>query len=262
MFTKLFLLMSFSVTSAFAHEGSVPEFFYQADEGQMTVQGELNVILNNLEIGANEQELDAMQLKGWLNYGITENFAIQFGVPFVLNTNVDVNGTSLVDGDSGFNDFELNLLVHREMGSMLLFYGVEGAITLDKTGSGPNFFSEGHTFNPYLGLSMGDHCKYGAKLTYRSISTDSGANGGTGGNGDYDLEFFGEVDKEDSYLLGGSLGYLQTSGVDDSLALGFYGRVYFEKFTFVPRITYTHNLNSDIDSQLNLTASLGVRKSF
>ncbi|MGH1467417.1 MAG: hypothetical protein ACRBBP_00860 [Bdellovibrionales bacterium] len=216
----------FVSTGAFANEGSVPEYFYQPEEGESAVEfgvGYKDLTESSLNKDEISPRLSAM-------HGIMHGLALRAGVSYTYAD--DANG------GNGFNNLDLDLVGHHGMGGMTLHYGVEGSITPTKTGS--QRFGEEHVFVPYVGVSMGEHCKYGAKFSYNSF-TSSGLGGVTGD--DYTVSAFGEWDKEDRYLLGLAVNYDQASGADDAVTANVYGRVYMEKFTLLPRLNYTMEMD-------------------
>ncbi len=225
----------FVSTGAFASEGSVPEYFYQPEQGASAVEfgvGYADSTESSLNQDVINPRLSAM-------HGIMEGLALRAGVSYTYAD--DANG------GNGFNNLDLDLVGLYGMGGITIHYGVEGSITPTKTGS--QRFGEEHIFVPYVGVSMGEHCKYGAKFAYNAF-TSSGLNGVTGD--DYKVSAFGEWDKEGRYLLGLAVDYDQTSGADDAVTGNVYGRVYMDKFTLLPKLNYTMQMDDAAEDGFGL----------
>lgn len=220
----------FVSTGALASEGAVPEFFFQPEENQTAVEygaGYADSTDSDLNADHTNLRLSAMR-------GITHGLALRVGTSYTYTD--DANG-----GD-GFNNLNLDLVGHRALMGMNLHYGVLGQITPSKTG-GDQRFGTSHNFTPYVGLSMGSEAlMYGARVTHNSVSTTSPVFGDN-----YTGSLFAECHKSEKYLAGFAVDYLQTASIDDAVNLNLYGRMYFSKFTLLPRLNYTMQMEDGFE---------------
>lgn len=230
---KLLLGAMFVSVGALSSGAVASEYFYQPGEGDAAV--EVGLRYSDSTDSALNAESITPKLSAF--YGITENIAFRLGTSY-----------SFTDVQDGMNDFDFDVIAHREMGALTLHYGFFGALTPSKTG-GENF-SASHTFTPYIGVSMGDSLKYGIKLAYNTIATTSPVLGDN-----YTVSIFGEMDKEENYLLGASVDYAQLSGFDDLVNLNIYSRLYFSSFTLLPRVNYLHSLDDAVDASFGVDVS-------
>jgi hypothetical protein len=128
---------------------------------------------------------------------------------------------------------------------MILHYGVFGKITPSKTG-GDQRFTTAHAFTPYIGLSgLSGDLMYGARLTHDTVSTTTPVLGDN-----YTGSIFAEMHKTDRYLAGLAVDYKQANATlfgDDTATLNLYGRMYFNKFTLLPRLNYTMQMEDGFE---------------
>lgn len=231
--SKLILMATFALFANLAFADGMPEYFYQPDADESVLEAGIGywdqADQNQTEIG----------VRGDFIHGLTESFALRLGLNYGI---VDPDAG---DTDYGFHNLRLDLIGNYNLGMMLLHYGIEGSITPDKTGN--QFFTSSHFFNPYLGLSMGEDMRFGAKLTYQTINTTSPVFGD-----DYTAAVFAEM-HTDSYLAGLALEYGQVSGIDDNLTANLYGRLYFgDKLTLLPKLMYTYQMEDRIDDSFGV----------
>ncbi len=166
--------------------------------------------------------------------GITHGLALRLQTSYTYAD--DANG-----GD-GFNNFDLDLVGHRDVMGMNLHYGVFGSITPSKTG-GDQRFATSHSFSPYVGLSMGTEAlMYGVRFTHETVSTTSPVFGDN-----YTGSLFTELHKTDRYLAGISADYIQAASSDDAVNVTLYGRVYMDKFILLPRLNYLSQMDDRLE---------------